>query len=113
MERCVAGVASSGAARDEGAVCGATWWTKSPRERLTITRMEESMATKKKKKKKKNKPAHRKATHHKTKRTAHHKASKKKTKAAQRCPACGHTARHGKAGCLHHDGSHFCSCRHR
>ncbi len=31
-----------------------------------------------------------------------------------RCPYCGHDARHdANVGCLHFDGKHFCTCRHR
>ncbi len=38
---------------------------------------------------------------------------KKKRAAHKRCQYCGHTAQHGSAGCLHHEGGRFCSCPHR
>jgi hypothetical protein len=30
---------------------------------------------------------------------------------AARCPACGHTAHHGSAGCEHVQGVNFCKCK--
>lgn len=42
------------------------------------------------------------------------KSRPKKKKAAKRCGNCGHTAKHGRAGCLHMtSATKFCSCKSR
>jgi sRNA-binding protein len=111
MRRCVAGVESGGAAVDPGAVCGATFQRKSAGEKAALVAAEgKGMAKKKKKHPKKKHPkksAHKKP-HHKKKKGHHGK------KHVTRCAHCGHSASHGKAGCLHRSPSGiFCSCKHR
>ena len=112
MKRCTEDVAAGGAAVDPSAVCGATWQRKTPAEKRTTIRVEETMHKKKAKKKHPggHKKAHHKKPHHAK---AHHpKRGKKKTK-HHRCAFCGHSAVHGKAGCMHVSGSKICDCKHR
>src|SRR5581483_4084490 len=116
--RCTTEVQASGTAANPAAVCGAAWWHKSAAERAATIRVEEgaTMAAKRAKKAKKHAKKHAKkaAKHHRggaKRSSARH--PKKKRAAHKRCQFCGHTAQHGSAGCLHHEGGRFCSCTHR
>jgi hypothetical protein len=110
MARAVDAIEASGSADNPRAVAGAMWARKSPGQKRAIIASEEgtAMAAKRKKKKhpKKKKPHH-------PKRAKKRAKKKKHAKHGKRCVHCGHTAPHGRAGCLHHSGMNFCKCTSR
>jgi hypothetical protein len=110
MRGCTRAVGAAGSARSPGAVCASTWARKSAGERSAIARAEEGRTVKKKKKKKKH-PHHKKTTH--AKKHGKKKHGGKKKSGHKRCGLCGHSAAHGKAGCMHIAGGKFCSCKAR
>jgi hypothetical protein len=106
MRNAVRAIAFSGSADDPNAVAAAEWQKMSRGQKRAIIEAEEGTTMAKKKKKKH--PKKRKAAKRSKARKPH-----KKKKHGTRCGHCGHTAKHGRAGCLHHDGNKFCSCKAR
>ena len=104
FKRCFEDVAAKGTARIPGAVCGQAWARKTDAQKRRTVREEEGVMAKKKKKTKKK-------SHH-AKRAAPRK-KKKKHHGRKRCGYCGHSSRHGAAGCTHTSaGGMFCPCKH-
>jgi hypothetical protein len=109
MRNAVAAISFSGSADDPGAVAAAQWQRMSRGQRRAIIESEEGTMPKKKKH-----PHHKaKKKKHAAKRSKKKRPHHKKKHHGTRCGHCGHTAKHGRAGCLHHDGTKFCSCMAR